>query len=174
MNASPLTVRPFERPDVSDVLGLMRGLAIFEGYIDKFFVTEADLIEHGLGDNPRFGVLVADLGGRAVGIAVHYVIPWTYDLKPALVLKELFVDETARSSGAGAALIAALKPRRQDRRAAHQLDRAGDQRRRQAFLPTRRRQPRCDLGTLDDAGGDHRGWRRKLAISLAMGRKNGV
>ncbi|MGN7878157.1 N-acetyltransferase family protein [Ensifer sp. 22460] len=109
MNASPLTVRPFERHDVTDVLELMRGLAIFEGYIDKFFVTEADLIEHGLGDNPRFGVLVADLGGRAVGIAVHYVIPWTYDLKPTLVLKELFVDETARSSGAGAALIAALK-----------------------------------------------------------------
>lgn len=109
MNASPLTVRPFERHDVTDVLELMRGLAIFEGYIDKFFVTEADLIEHGLGDNPRFGVLVAGLGGRAVGIAVHYVIPWTYDLKPTLVLKELFVDETARSSGASAALIDGLK-----------------------------------------------------------------
>ncbi len=111
MHASPLTVRPFDRQDVADVLRLMRDLAVFEGYIDEFRVTERDLIEHGLGDNPRFGVLVADLGGRAVGIAVHYIIPWTYDLKPTLVLKELFVDETARSLGAGAALIDALKRR---------------------------------------------------------------
>ncbi|WP_077960604.1 GNAT family N-acetyltransferase [Ensifer adhaerens] len=109
MPVSPLTVRPFAQRDVADVLRLMRNLAVFEGYIDKFRVTEMDLIEHGLGDNPRFGVLVADLGGRVVGIAVHYVIPWTYDLKPTLVLKELFVDETARSLGAGAALIEALK-----------------------------------------------------------------
>lgn len=109
MRASPLTIRPFERKDVADVLRLMRGLAVFEGYIDKFRVTERDLIEHGLGENPRFGVLVADLSGRIIGIAVHYIIPWTYDLKPTLVLKELFVDETARSSGAGAALIDALK-----------------------------------------------------------------
>ncbi|MEI2296555.1 GNAT family N-acetyltransferase [Ensifer sp. MJa1] len=109
MPASPLTVRPFERRDVTEVLRLMRGLAVFEGYIEKFSVTETDLINHGLGEAPRFGVLVADLDGRVVGIAVHYVIPWTYDLKPTLVLKELFVDETARSSGAGAALVAALK-----------------------------------------------------------------
>ncbi|HEV7323086.1 MAG TPA: GNAT family N-acetyltransferase [Ensifer sp.] len=109
MHASPLTIRAFERPDVADVLRLMRGLAVFEGYIDRFRVTAADLIEHGLGDNPRFGVLVAVVGDRVIGIAVHYVIPWTYDLKPTLVLKELFVDETARSSGAGAALIDALK-----------------------------------------------------------------
>ncbi len=106
MQASPLTIRPFEH---RDVLRLMRGLAVFEGYIDKFCVTEADLVEHGFSAAPRFGVLVAERGGRAVGIAVHYVIPWTYDLKPTLVLKELFVDETARSLGAGAALIDGLK-----------------------------------------------------------------
>ncbi len=109
MHASPLTVRPFEHRDVARVLQLMRDLAVFEDYIDKFRVTESDLIAYGLGDNPRFGVLVADFGGRVVGIAVHYVIPWTYDLKPTLVLKELFVDETVRSLGAGAALIDALK-----------------------------------------------------------------
>ncbi|MBZ7922349.1 hypothetical protein [Ensifer adhaerens] len=89
MQASPLTIRPFEHRDVADVLRLMRGLAVFEGYIDKFCVTEADLVGHGLGANPRFGVLVAERGGRAVGIAVYYVIPWTYDLKPTLVVKEL-------------------------------------------------------------------------------------
>lgn len=104
-----ISTRPFEHCDVATVLALMRGLAVFEGYIDKFAVTERDLIDHGLCDSPRFGVFVAELDGRVVGIAVQYVIPWTYDLKPTVVLKELFVEETARSSGAGAALIEALK-----------------------------------------------------------------
>lgn len=104
-----LSVRPFDHRDVPKVLALMRGLAVFEGYIDTFAVTEKDLIVHGLGDAPRFGVLVAEVDGHVVSIAVHYVIPWTYDLKPTVVLKELFVEEGARSSGAGAALIAALR-----------------------------------------------------------------
>lgn len=104
-----LSIRPFERRDVTAVLALMRGLAVFEGYIDKFTVTEQDLINHGLADAPRFGVLVAEVDGRVVGIAVHYIIPWTYDLKPTVVLKELFVEDGGRSSGTGAALIAALK-----------------------------------------------------------------
>lgn len=104
-----LSVRPFDDRDVPKVLALMRGLAVFEGYIDRFAVTEQDLIDHGLCDTPRFGVLVAELDGRVIGIAVHYAIPWTYDLKPTVVLKELFVEDGARSSGAGAALIAALK-----------------------------------------------------------------
>lgn len=104
-----LSVRPFDHRDVPKVLELMRGLAVFEGYIDRFAVTEQDLIDHGLCDTPRFGVLVAELDGRVIGIAVHYAIPWTYDLKPTVVLKELFVEDGARSSGAGAALIAALK-----------------------------------------------------------------
>ncbi|WP_075291065.1 GNAT family N-acetyltransferase [Pararhizobium arenae] len=102
---SDLEIRAFEQKDVSDVLALMRGLAVFEGYIDDFRVTEADLVEHGLGPSPRFGVFVAVLAGKVIGIAVHYQIPWTFDLKPVVVLKELFVAEEARGIGAGEALF---------------------------------------------------------------------
>ncbi len=108
MTKSDLEIRAFEHRDVSDVLDLMRGLAVFEGYIDDFRVTEADLIEHGLGPSPRFGVFVAALAGKVVGIAVHYQIPWTFDLKPVVVLKELFVAEDARGLGAGEALFQRL------------------------------------------------------------------
>ncbi|WP_455854615.1 hypothetical protein [Ensifer canadensis] len=55
-----ISTRPFEHRDVATVLALMRGLAVFEGYIDKFAVTERDLIDHGLCDSPRFGVFVAE------------------------------------------------------------------------------------------------------------------
>lgn len=103
-----LEIRPFDHRDIPDVLTLMRGLAVFEGYIDDFRVTEADLVAHGLGPSPRFGVFVAVLAGKVVGIAVHYLIPWTYDLKPVVVLKELFVVEEARGLGAGEALFQRL------------------------------------------------------------------
>jgi GNAT superfamily N-acetyltransferase len=86
----------------------MRSLAAFEGYLDGFRVTEADIVEHGLGADPRFGVLVAGTGTELVGIAVHYAIPWTFDMKPIIVLKELYVVEPARGSGAGRALFEAV------------------------------------------------------------------
>jgi GNAT superfamily N-acetyltransferase len=100
-----IVVRPFERRDVPEMLTLMRALAVFEGYIDRFRVTEVDLIEYGLNDSPRFGVFVGERDGKIAGIAVHYQIPWTFDMKPTVVLKELFVTEDSRGLGIGRALL---------------------------------------------------------------------
>ncbi len=38
-------------------------------------------------------------------MAVTYIIPWTYDLKPTVILKELFIHESARGEGIGKALM---------------------------------------------------------------------
>ncbi|WP_181176170.1 GNAT family N-acetyltransferase [Mesorhizobium sp. B2-3-4] len=109
MSKAAMIVRPFARQDVGAVLALMQALAVFEGYDDKFRVTEADVIEHGLGPSPRFGVLVAEVDNEITGIAVHYLIPWTYDLKPVVVLKELYVAESARGMSVGHALVTRLR-----------------------------------------------------------------
>lgn len=102
------TVRAFTETDVPQLLELMRGLARFEGYIDGFRVTEEDLIRYGLGSDPSFEAFIAessDLKGL-VGMLVLYRIPWTYDLRPTLVMKELFVRDDARGRGVGRALLA--------------------------------------------------------------------
>ena len=101
------TVRSFEKADVPELIELMRGLARFEGYIDDFRVTEQDLIEHGLGEQRRFEAFVAQetAAGPLLGMAVVYLIPWTYDLRPTMVLKELFVAGAARGRGFGEALM---------------------------------------------------------------------
>ncbi len=98
-------VRPFRAEDIEQALGLMRALAKFEGYFDAFRVTKEAIEDRGLGPSPDFGMLVVDADVRIVGIAVHYTLPWTYDLRPTLVLKELFVLPEFRSVGAGRRLF---------------------------------------------------------------------
>jgi GNAT superfamily N-acetyltransferase len=102
-------VRPFEPQDVDAVWRLMRDLAVFEGYIDAFAVTPEDILAHGFGLAPAFGVFVAVVDGAVAGIAVHYRIPWTFDLRPVVVLKELFVAEAFRGLGVGNALFTQLR-----------------------------------------------------------------
>ena len=101
-------VRLAERGDVDRLLELMRGLARFEEHIDRFAVTRESVLEHGFGDARLFTAFVAEQDDDLVGMAVVYTIPWTYTLRPKVVLKELFVEEAARNMGAGRALMAAV------------------------------------------------------------------
>lgn len=97
--------------DTAELLVLMRELACFEGYIAQFCVTEADLLERGLGDGSRqeFFAFVAETDNEELlGYAVAYVVPFTFDLRPNLMLKELYVRQTTRGVGIGQALMAAV------------------------------------------------------------------
>ncbi len=112
-----LAVRPFEPQDVKSLLNLMKGLAQFEGYLDQFNVTEDDLITYGLGDEPKFCAYVAEHAGgdrSLLGMAVTYLIPWTYDRRPILVLKELFVAKNARGAGVGRRLMERVRQQAQE------------------------------------------------------------
>lgn len=106
----PVDVRAFQSADIPQLLKLMRELAEFEGYLDQFKVTEADLSERGLSEQPDFYAWVATAadGDQLIGMAVTYCIPWTFDLRPTLVLKELYVDAATRSGGVGKALMNAV------------------------------------------------------------------
>lgn len=96
--------------DASQLLSLMRGLARFEGYDDRFAVTVEALLERGFSPErpPELTAWVAELDGALVGYAVIYVIPYTFDLRPTVVLKELFIDERARGQNFGHGLMSAV------------------------------------------------------------------
>jgi GNAT superfamily N-acetyltransferase len=105
-----IRVRDALRQDIPELLRLMRALARFEGYAEAFAVTARDLEERGFGAQPQFRALLATEGelGRSIGMAVYYLVPFTFDLRPTLVLKELYVEEEWRARGAGELLMRAV------------------------------------------------------------------
>ncbi len=113
-----LNIRPFTAEDVPVLLELMKALACFEGYINDFRITEDILLSAGFGDQPTFSATVAEFDGTLVGYGVYYVIPFTYNMRPTVVMKELYVTESARGTGAGQALFNHIKL------AANQMDAA--------------------------------------------------
>jgi GNAT superfamily N-acetyltransferase len=112
-------VRAAHAGDCDRLLELMRGLARFEGYLDRFAVTKTDLLLRALAPSdkpPEFAALVAEASGDIRGYAVVYEIPFTFDLRPTLVIKELFVEDGSRDQGIGDALMQAVITRARSRR----------------------------------------------------------
>lgn len=101
-------VRPFTKSDIPQLLDLMRRLAVFENYIDAFDIDGQILVEWGLCDDPKFHIFVADKDGELLAYAVCYEVPFTYDRKPTLVLKEMFAILKARGSGAAGGVMQAV------------------------------------------------------------------
>ena len=109
MTEAAVRIRAAVAADAAPLLALMRALARFEGYDAAFAVTESDLRARGLdGAGPRdFTAFVAeDADGTLAGYAVVLEIAFTFDLRPTLVLKELYVAAGRRANGVGAALLA--------------------------------------------------------------------
>ncbi len=100
-------IRHAKLKDGDDVLRLMVDLAKFEGYADEFKVTKKDLEER-LFKQQAFCVLVAEVEDKITAILVYYYLPFTYDLKPWIYIKELYVDSKHRNQGLGKKLMKVL------------------------------------------------------------------
>jgi GNAT superfamily N-acetyltransferase len=83
----------------------MAALAEFEGYLDEFSVTEAELLSRAFGDAAQCQVFVAEREGGLAGYAVVLEIAFTFDLRPTALLKELYIEPDSRGGGIGKALM---------------------------------------------------------------------
>lgn len=83
-------IRHFTRDDVPQLPPLMKELAIFEDYIDDFKVTEENIIKLVLSEKPIFKSLVVVDDKEMLGYCDYYSIAFTYNLKPHVILKELY------------------------------------------------------------------------------------
>lgn len=103
-------IRKAQRQDSRQVWQLMKELAIFEKYIDSFAITPEIVEQAGFDKNPPdFHCLVAENAGKIAGIAVYYFLPFTAQNRPAIYLKELYIDPNCRGQQIGEKLMQALK-----------------------------------------------------------------
>ncbi len=107
---SKMIIRHAVKEDCAELLELMKKLAVFEDYIDDFTVTKQDLLAHGFSNRPTFTAIVADhksseISQELQGYLVYYMIPFTYNLKPTLFIKELYVNKKSRGKSIGKQLM---------------------------------------------------------------------
>ena len=156
MKPEPFRIRRAGAHDVGPLLSMMRELAVFERYAEHFHVTAPELLRRGLAPpqaRPEFIALVAEpaLGVGLCAYAVLLLTPFTYDLRPTLTLKELYVSASHRRQGVAEAMLAAVKAHASDAgRRAHSLAGAARQRGRQAAVPPLGRPARPGVGELGD------------------------
>lgn len=94
--------------DVPAVLRLVRGLAEYECMLDRMTATEADFTRILFGPRPLARAMLAEVQGRAVGIAIWYYMLSTFTAQPVLFLEDIFVEPAQRKRGIGLALFCRL------------------------------------------------------------------
>ena len=95
-----LSIREARQDDVPAVLELMRALAAFEGYLDDFAVDADALLARAFGTAAQCQVFVAERE-TLCGYAVVQTLAFTFDLRPSVRLKELYVVPAQRNGGVG-------------------------------------------------------------------------
>ena len=101
-------IRPAAPGDVADIARLIAGLAEYEKLSSECRTDENLLREHLFGEKSYAEVLMAEMDGLAVGMALFFHNYSTFLSKPGIHLEDLFVDPEHRGKGIGKALLQRL------------------------------------------------------------------
>lgn len=105
-----IIIRKAVEADSEKVWHLMKELAIFEKYINSFAITPEIVTNSGFQKiPPDFHCIVAEDNDKIAGMLVYYFLPYTAQNRPAIYMKELYVDENYRGQKIGEQLMIALK-----------------------------------------------------------------
>ncbi len=97
--------------DAEEIFRLVQALAVYEKMADKVVAKAADFRTHLFGPAPRAYAMVAEMGGRVVGMAIFFFNFSTFHGRPGLYLEDIFVEPDCRGAGIGRAFFAALARR---------------------------------------------------------------
>lgn len=99
-----MQIREGNKEDLPQVLELIKELAEYEKALDQVENTVNAMERDGFGDNPIFGLFVAEKGAAIVGISIYYYRYSTWKGK-RLYLEDIVVTEKERGSGIGKLLF---------------------------------------------------------------------
>jgi GNAT superfamily N-acetyltransferase len=95
--------------DAALIVHYIRALAIFEKEdVANVHITAADVRRDAFGPTRRFEVLIAEIDRKPVGFALFFPNYSTWEGKPGLYIEDIFVAESARGTGIGRKLVAAI------------------------------------------------------------------
>lgn len=103
-----IAIRKATKADVGQMLAFIQALAEYEREPNAVSATEADLLEHGFGENPYYSCEIAELDGVPAGFALYFYDYSTWLGRPGLYLEDLFVLPEHRGAGVGKALLQRL------------------------------------------------------------------
>ena len=103
-----VTVRPAVAGDESEILRMIVALATFEREPDAVKATDGSLRELMFGADPKVFAHIAEVDGRAVGLALWFLNFSTWTGRHGIYLEDLFVDAQARRMGVARALFVEL------------------------------------------------------------------
>lgn len=98
------SIRFATQNDMTEVLELIKELAVFEREPDAVRIDVKDLETYGFGKDPKFQCFVAVAGNSVVGMALTYERFSTWN-GPVLHLEDLIVKEAYRGHGVGGKLL---------------------------------------------------------------------
>ena len=96
-------IREAKEEDMTQVLGLIQELAVFEKEPDAVEITEEELIREGFGANPLFNCFVAEVDDEIAGIALFYYRFSTWKGR-SIHLEDLVVKKSMQGLGIGKGL----------------------------------------------------------------------
>ncbi len=101
-----IIIRPAAPDDAATIVGLIARLAGFEDASAVVSLSEATVRRDCFGPHPRLHVLLAVRGQAPCGIVTLLDTYSSWAGAPAMIVHDLFVDETARGQGLGRRLLA--------------------------------------------------------------------
>ena len=99
-----ILIRKGTADDVPEVFELVRELAVFEKAPEQVTNTPEMMLKDGFGAEPIFGLFVAEVDGKVVGISLYYYRYSTWKGK-RLYLEDIVVTESMRGYGLGKQLF---------------------------------------------------------------------
>ncbi|GAB3900900.1 GNAT family N-acetyltransferase [Larkinella knui] len=99
-----MTIRKGIPTDVPQLFELVQELALYEKAPHEVTNTPEQMLKDGFGENPLFGVLVAEVENKIVAMSLYYYRYSTWKGK-RLYLEDIIVNEAFRGQGLGKALF---------------------------------------------------------------------
>jgi len=99
-----ISIRKGVKSDLTQVLCLIKELAIYEKAPAEVIVTVEEMEQDGFGKTPIFEFFVAEVSGKIVGISLYYIKYSTWKGK-CVFLEDIIVTEQFRKFGIGKKLF---------------------------------------------------------------------